>query len=165
MDEKHKIGFVYTVEHYRKDGTLKSIERVHNIIPTVGIDYILNAAIAGGAQFSTWYLGLFQAAYTPLMTDTMTTILASCDEVIPTAGTRATVAFPAVDAGIITTLDDPNIWEFTEATTVSGALLTSNPTAGNTTGLLLSAVRFSSPKVMADGEYLRVPVGITLASL
>lgn len=174
MFEKKKIGFVYTVEHIGVDGKVKSVETVENIIPLVGINYILAAALTAGAQYSTWYIGLFEANRTPLASDTMTTLLADCEESDNYGGVgntnRSNVngtdnSFPAVVDGASTTTSDPAIFTFTTAATIQGGFITTGVTIGNTSGLLISAVKFTSPKVMAAGEYLRVPVGIAMASV
>lgn len=166
MNELKRIGFVYTVEHYTADKQLKSVETVHNIIPNVGLNYILGAAFSGDSQYTDWYIGLYEANYTPLATDTMTTLLASCTENTDYDGTtRLEAVFPAVSGGLLTTTASPTEFDFSGAATITGAFLTSNPTQENTGGLLVSAVLFSSPKVMAAGETLKVPVGLALASV
>lgn len=35
--DNHRIGFTYHVEHLGRDGSVLAVERVHNIIPTVGL--------------------------------------------------------------------------------------------------------------------------------
>jgi len=54
--EIQKVGFVYTVERLGPDGEVLSVQTVHNIMPTVELNYMLSAAFTGGAQYSTWYL-------------------------------------------------------------------------------------------------------------
>lgn len=165
MIEHQKLGFEYTIEHVGVDGQIKSIETIGNIIPTEGLNYILGASISGSSQLSTWYLGLYTANRTPLAGDTMTTFLADCDETANYGSTsRLEAVFAAVDAGSVTSIADPTIFTFDVDTTVQGGFLTSGVTINNTSGLLISAVKFSSPKVISAGELLRVPAGIAMAS-
>jgi hypothetical protein len=165
--EKYHPGFIYTVEHIGVDGQVKSVETAYNLIPNLGVDYILGAAFKGTSQYTSWYLSVYGAARTPVASDTMVTLLAGCVEdtvYTITAGARPTIVFPAVVDGALTTSVSPNILAFASASTVRGALITTNVTRGNNAGLLISAVLFTSPKVMAAGETLRVPVGFALVS-
>lgn len=165
--EIYKPGFVYTVEHVGVDGKIKSVEKVHNLMPTVALDYILNASFKGGSQYSTFYLSVFTANYTPLAADTMTSFIASCSEdtSYTTSGTnRLTLTLPAVVGSAITTSASPNEFAYTGAATIRGGFITTGLTRGATAGLLVSAVLFSSAKVLAAGESLRVPIGFALVS-
>jgi len=50
--EKHKVGFVYLFECFDKNGKLKWREKIGNIIPDVGLDYLLEAALAGATRYA-----------------------------------------------------------------------------------------------------------------
>ena len=166
MIDRQKLGFIYTVEHLGIDGKVKSVEKVENIIPVLGVNYILSAALKAGAQYSTWYIGLFTANRSPVPSDTMETFLADCAESAAYGGTtRLEAVLPAVENGLITSQAAPALFSFASAATIMGGFITSGVTIGNTSGLLISAVKFSSPKGIAAGESLRVPVGIALASV
>jgi hypothetical protein len=160
-----KTGFIYLPTHLDRNGRALSVEEAPNIVPTVGLDYLVNAALFGDAQFTTWYLGLFNNNWSPVAGDTMTTLIASAGENQAYTGTaRQAIPFPAVAAGETNTIDTPNIFEFATAQTIRGGFITTSPTWGGTTGLLISAVLFPSPKVMLAGESLKVPVGFGLQS-
>jgi hypothetical protein len=160
-----KIGFIYTLEHIDADGQLISKEEIKNIIPLVGLDYIIGSAFNGVTQFAAYYLGLFGTNYAPVAGDTMTTLIAACGELTSYDGTsRPAITFPAVSNGTIVTTAAPNEFAFAGAETIRGAFITSSPTHGGVAGLLVSAVLFPSPKVMAAGDILRVPVGFSLTS-
>lgn len=165
MNESKKIGFIYIVEHIGVDGKIKSVETVKNIIPTVGLNYMLEASLRNDSQMTNWYIGLYTASRTPVATDTMTTLIADCVESNNYGDTvnRSLVTFPVVASGATTTSASPNSLTFATGETVTGGFITSGITIGSNSGLLLSAVEFSSPKVLAAGEILRVPVGISLA--
>ena len=64
--ELYRPGFVFTVEHLAADGRVLSVETIHNIMPTLGLNYMLGATFKGGSQYTTWYLGLFSNSYTPV---------------------------------------------------------------------------------------------------
>jgi hypothetical protein len=167
MKENYRPGFIYTIENIAADGRIKSVETEHNLMPGVALDYLLNAGFKDGAQYSTFYLSVFTANYTPLAADTMTTFIASCSEdtSYTTSGTnRLTITFPAVVGGALTTSASPNEFSYTGSATIRGGFITTGLTRGATAGLLVSAVLFPSAKVLAAGESLRVPIGFALVS-
>ena len=166
MNEERKIGFVYTIEHIGVDGKVKSVEEVRNLIPTEGLNYILSASLKAASQFPNWYVGLYTANRTPVAGDSMTTFIADCVESAEYGETSRPIAvFPDVASGALTTSADPTIFTFATGATITGGFLTSGVTINSNAGLLISAVKFSSPKVIAAGELLRVPVGIALATI
>lgn len=161
-----KIGFVYTLEHIGADGKVLSSELIDNIIPIVGLDYMIGSAFKGTSQFTAFYLGVFGTNYAPAATDTMTTLIASCGELSSYGkAARDTITFPAISSSTITTVASPNEFTFAAGETIRGAFISSSPTLNGTAGLLVSAVLFPSPKVLSAGDTLRVPVGFSLASV
>lgn len=165
MIERHKAGFIYTLEHIGADGKLIDTIDVRNLIPTVGLNYLLEAALRGGSQYSSWYLGLYSTAYTPVAGDTLATFIAACGENTAYTGTaRQAVTLPAISGGATSTVSSPNTFAFTSSETITGAFIASSSVWESTTGLLISAVEFPSAKSLATGETLRVPVGFGLTS-
>jgi hypothetical protein len=166
MKEVNRVGFVYTLEHLKADGSIKSVEHVTNLIPTEGVNYILGSAFNGVSAYSSWYLSLYDANRTPIAGDTMTTFIADCQEnTVYVGATRPTISFPAVIDGVLSTTAAPNEILFNAPSVVAGGFITTNPTRGNDAGMLISAVLFPSPKVMAAGESLRIPVGFSLLAI
>ena len=126
---------------------------------------MLGILLKGDTQYTSWYLGLFDNNYTPLAEDTMGTLIGACGENVDYTGTaRKTITFPSVSDGAVTTVADPNVFEFTSSETIRGAFITTASAWSSTTGLLLSAVLFASPKSLSSGESLKVPVGFALTS-
>lgn len=164
--ELYKPGFIYGIEHIGADGKVLSAEEAHNIIPTVGLNHILGVLFKGDSQFTTWYLGLYDNNYTPLAADTLSTFIGAAGENSAYTGTaRQAITFPSVAGGVLSTSDDPNVFDFTSGQTIRGAFIASSPTWDATAGMLISAVLFPSPKTIASGESLRVPVGFSLTSV
>ena len=157
-----QLGFVYVFEHIGVDGKIKSIERVENIIPDAGRDYLLNAGFNGGAQFAQFYIGLYINARTPLAGDTMTEFAADYGESVSYDGAvRLTLTPDVLAAGLWSNIGTPAEFDFnTGAEVVRGGIITSSNTRGGSTGLLLSAVLSPTPKSMIIGETLRVKSGI-----
>ena len=168
LPEKYLVGFTYAVEVLGPDGNVQSIERVKNLMPAASIAYQMAAAWTGGTQYTSWYLSLFENNYTPVSSDTMTTLLASAAEnttYTTTGGARLTFAPAEILNGTWSTAAAPSVFEFTVAATIRGAFITSNVTRGNTSGLLVSAVKFATAKSIEAGGALRVPAGIALVAV
>jgi len=158
-------GWVYQVEHVARDGSVKSVETVKNLMPTNARNYVLNASFKGGTQYATLYLGLYDNNRTPVAGDTMVEVAAEYGENVDYTGSeRATISLPAVANGATNTLSSPNEFNFTTSESIRGAFISSSPTWSGSTGVLISAVLFSSPKTVGNGETLRVPVGFALLS-
>ncbi|MGE4338838.1 MAG: hypothetical protein AB7E55_23095 [Pigmentiphaga sp.] len=164
---KGRIGFKYTFECFDAQGRLKWEFTEHNLIPDEGRDYILNAALLAGSQFSSWYIGLYEGAHTPAVDDDMAGFPATATEITTaySEATRGLIVPDALAAGVYVNSAAPNTFTFTAAKTVRGGFISSGSVKGGTTGVLLSAVLASSPKVVAAGESLRVTAGLSLVTV
>ena len=169
MDLIHKthIGFVYVYECLDKNGRLKWRDREENIIPNVGRDYILNAALLSASQLPNWYISLYENTRVPLVSDTMTTLMADCGEVITytSAGSLRLALTGTLSSGVFSNIASPAEFVFTAAKTIKGGFVTSSAAWGSTSGTLLSAVANSSPKSVGIGETLRVTAGLSLTTV
>jgi len=165
--EKAGIGFVYHFECFGADGQPKWEFTEHNLIPNEGRDYLLNAGLLAGAQLSSWYVGLYEGAHAPQVTDTMATIVAAATEITTAYSevSRGLIVPNALSGGVYVNSASPLTFTFAEAKTVRGGFISSGSVKGGTTGILLSAVLSSSPKVVGAGESLRVTAGLSLITI
>lgn len=164
---KARIGFEYKFECFDAQGRLKWEFTEHNLIPNEGRDYLLNAGLLAGSQFSNWYIGLYEGAHSPVAADTMagfpaaaTEITAAYDEV-----SRPALTPNALSSGIFINSASPAVFTFNASKTVRGGFISSGSGKGGTTGVLLSAVLASSPKDVVDGDQLRVTAGLSLVTI
>lgn len=159
-----QAGFEYLFEILR-DGVVIDSFTEKNLVPTEGLNHFLNVEFKGATQIGTWYLGVYEGNYTPVSTITAATISAAAtettayNETTRVAFVPGTVASGAVD-------NSASRAEFTlNATkTIYGGFLSSASAKGATTGVLVSAVKFSSPKSLVSGDVLRVTASFTLTS-
>lgn len=160
------LGFVYHLECIGVDGKIKWTERIENIIPDVGRDYILNAALNSQSQYATFYIGLYTASRTPLVGDDMTSLMLDCSESVTYDGTvRLTLTPDALANGLWSNTGTPAEFDFnTSGETLRGGFITSSSARGTASGLLLSAVLFPTPKTLTVGETLRVTAGLQLVT-
>ncbi len=163
--DEMKAAFTYLIEVIDKAGNVRDSEVIKNLMPTEGLNHLLNTELKGGAQVTSWYMGLFSGNYTPVNGDTAATFPGSATESSAyDEATREILVFGTVAAGAVD--NSASRAEFTINTTVTiyGGFITSASAKGATSGTLLSAVRFASPKPLADDEVLRVTAGFTLIS-
>lgn len=161
-------GFKYLVEVLDKDGNVVDSGIEDNIIPIDGMKYIADSILANTGRTtptSSWYVGLLEN-YTPIAATTMANVYSN--EITGNGGgydeaTREAWTHVYDDEYLITNTASKAEFTFTTGDTVYGAFLTTN-SAFSASGRLLSAAKFSTARVIADGGILRVTISITLAS-
>lgn len=160
-----QAGFLYTIELRDREGNLIERSEDHNLLPVEGINHMLAAEFLGGAQVSTWYLGVYTNDYAPQSTDTMATFPGLAGEATAySATTRVALVFGSPTGGLIDNSASKAELTFTSNTTVRGGFISSNSTKGSTSGVLASAVRFSSPKAVEAGYTLTITAGNLITS-
>jgi hypothetical protein len=164
MNPRQKIGFVYRTEIVR-NGVVIERDTAYNVMPAEALNHVLSVLLKGGAQNSSWYIGLYEGNFTPDGTATAATFPASATECTAYAATTRALfnGGSITDASVSDTL---NRSEFTMTAdkTVYGGFMSSASAKGATSGVLLSAVRFPAPKVLKTSDVLRVVSGLAFAS-
>lgn len=108
---------------------------------------------------------MYEGNYTPIAGDTAATFPASATESAAYAeATRPALVLGAVTAGAVDNVASRAEFTANASKTFYGGFVSSAAAKGSTSGVLLSAVRFASPKVLSSGEILRVTAGFTLVS-
>ncbi len=141
MEQKQKVnaGGAYSVLQFR-NGKLIDEWDASNLIVNEGLNYLLDAGLGNGAQSATFYLGLYEDAYTPVATVTAATLGAAATEFISySEATRQ----EWVDAGAASQ-EITNTASMAEITvtadkTINGLFLVSSSVKGGTAGTLFSA--------------------------
>lgn len=164
-DNKAKAGFVWTVESV-KDGIVIDREVIHNLFPIEGLNNMLNVWLKSGTQSANWYVGLYSGNYTPVPGDTAAGFPAAATELTAyDETTRVLLELGTTAAGGVDNSADPAVFTgSTNGTVAQGGFISSAPAKGATTGVLASAVRFSSPKSLDDGTVLRVTCSFQIVS-
>ena len=158
----------FRMECLDKDGNLKWVAEESNLVVNVGLQYMAGTALTSTAQITTWYIGLYGAgaSNTPAAGDTMA-LHGGWTEVTPYAGTRPAATFVAAtnaNPSVVTNSASPASFSINATQVVGGAFLTSNNTAGGSTGTLFSAADFQSPgdRSVVSGDTLRVTYTFSL---
>jgi hypothetical protein len=162
--EHQKLGFKYQFEIV-KDGVVVDAWEETNLMPTEGLNHVLNTVLKGGTPVTTWYCSLFEGNYTPLATDTAAAFPAAATECTAyDEAARVAITFGTVAAGAVDNSAAKAEFTFNATKTVYGGAIQSVSGKGATTGALLSAVKFATAKSMEAGAVLRVTAGLTLTS-
>lgn len=156
MNTESRAEFTWHLELVHRDGRVE-LETLHNLQPEEGRDHMMKAIWKGGTQVSTWYIALFEGNYTPqpdIKAADFPTVAQECTAYSST--TRKEFVSGPVSSGALDNSANRAEFEFTADKTVYGGVITSSSTKGSTNGVLISAVRFASPKVCEAGSILRV---------
>lgn len=159
--ERLRLKGRYTFRCYGKDGKLKWVDHVDNLITTVGKNHILDTELAGSGYTAAWFLGLISStSYTAVAAaDTMASHAGWLEAGIANAptysqATRPAPSFAAASAGSKAT-SAVVVFSITGSGTVKGSFLNSVSTKDGTLGTLLSAGLFSGgDKVVSNGDTL-----------
>lgn len=173
---KEKAGFSYTLEVFADNerdarGRLVALGKcvyrkvLTNIMPKEGVNHMEAVTLLGASQVTTWYLGLFANDHTPQWGDVMATFPGLAGEITAYDNpTRYALAFDNPVGGVVSNQTTPVLVEPTSAITVQGGFITSSAAKGATTGVLLSAVKETTPRTVNPGEVLRVTTGLNITS-
>lgn len=159
-----EAGATYTIEVVR-NGEVVDSESIHNLMPAEGRNHAVSVITKGATQSPAWYIGLFEGNYVPVDSDTAASFPSSameCTAYLPS--TRVEFNEGAVAAGTVDNTANRAEFTFTSARTVYGAFLTSSQAKGAITGTLMSAARFTAPKVLQLDDVLRVTASFSLTS-
>jgi len=156
-------GFVYKAQYFTPKGVLAWEEITCNRIPQEGVDFIAGLLTATVSLVSPWYVGIFENDYTPVGTSSaagLTTVIGE------------TTAYEAASRPVFTDVYDGASridnasaraeFVFTADKRIYGGFLTSTQAKQDSSGLILSIARFTSPRDVEVGGTLRVLAGIQL---
>jgi hypothetical protein len=163
-----KAGGIFTFQHIR-DGIVIDEWDDANIIPDEGIVKILSSALTGASAISSWFVGIYKNAFTPIASNTMATF--------PTAGVanesttdyseaaRPAWTYGSIAANALSNSASPAVFTFTPASTViNGAFLSSSNVKAGTTGTLLAATKFAASRTLLTTDTLNVTYTISASS-
>jgi len=155
-------GFVYTAHYTGPNGDTWT-ETVGNLIPQEGVDFVAGLLTANVSLVAPWYVGVFENDYSPVTGSSAGALATAIGETTSyVAGARP--AFVPVYDGV-SRIDNAAAraeFVFTADKRIYGGFLTSTQAKQDTSGLVLSIARFTSPRDVEVGGTLRVLAGIQL---
>lgn len=158
-------GFTWNLSIVNENGDEVDGETKTNIIPSDGLSFLIRSPFGDVAPVSTFYLGLFRGNYVPTSNTKASDIPSNMIEMVDYSEALRPEWQRQLE-GVATMDNLLNKAEFTitQDRTIYGAFLVSDLTKGAGNGLLLSCVRFSSPKPVTAGQTVKLSGGITYSS-
>jgi len=135
MKDGIKLGGVFELECYDKNGVLKWTDAWKNTVVNVGLQHVLDTVFSGGSAVTTWYLGLTDSSPTVNAADTLASHTGWVEETGYTGNRMAWVEVRSSQS--MTNSASVAVFPITGTATIGGAFLCS--VATTTTGTLMSA--------------------------
>lgn len=147
-------------------------ERIdRNLLTDEGLTHMLAVVLGASAKISQWYLALYSGAISPAAGWTAASFAATANEIVSgTEGysetTRRNFQPGAATANTIDNTSNKGAFTIVTASslTVHGAALLSDNVKGSTSGVLVSATRFTTPRVLQDTDVYNVGYRVSLTS-
>lgn len=160
-------GFVYDLALRRhEDGAIVSRERLHNRVPSEGLDLMASACFKGAAMPANLFIGLYAGSYVPTGNETAATLPNLVNEVTQYDGTTRKPWEPgAVAAGGVSNELSLARFSFISQQTVNGVFISSSSGKGSNTGTLLSIVRLPVERAVDPAFYLEILAGFQFISV
>lgn len=166
------VGGSYQVECFGKDGKLKWVDTIDNLVTTEGKNHLLDSTLDAATQITAWFIGLISSvSYTAVAVgDTAAQIngsngwkeAATANAPDYTEANRIAATFGTVSAGSLAT-SAASAFSINETGTVKGCFLISNNSKDGTTGELYSAGLFTGgDKAVGNGDTLNVSYTATI---
>lgn len=156
---------------YIHDVNGQDVREDPNLLTDEGLTHMLAVVLGGSAKISQWYLALYSGAISPAAGWTAANFAATANEIVSgTEGySETTRRLFQPGAATANTIDNTaNKGSFTIVTasslTVQGAALLSDNTKGSTSGTLVSATRFTTPRVLQNTDVYNVGYRVSMTS-
>lgn len=144
------------------------VVRTPNLITTEGCNYLLSSGIAGGTQYTTFYVAPFSGNVAVADTLTAANFTTTQTELTTQYTETTRVAFvesaPA-SKSTNNTASPATVTAATDSVSIWGIGLLSTSTKSATSGVLLAAAKYSSARTLASsGDTLGVKYTLTMAN-
>jgi hypothetical protein len=156
---------VYIIDHVR-NGEIIHSQTVDNLVVDQGLSHLLDVTFNGATQITAWYLGLYEANYTPQADDTAANISSrSTESTAYTEGTRPTFTTVAASGNAVTNAASRATFTINATKTMYGIFLASNSAKQSTSGTLISVALFTNARSVISGDELVVTYTLTASDV
>lgn len=158
MIDNLKIGGVFTLQCYDKNGKLKWDDKFHNLVVNEGLQNILDVMFSSSSQTATWYLGLTDGTPTVAAGDTLASHAGWTEETGYTGNRQEWVEVRSGQT--MTNTASVAVFPITGTATIGGGFLAS--VATGTAGILFSAGALSDgDRSVISGDTLKLTYSLT----
>lgn len=162
MEIRQNLGLkdVFFVECRDRNGNLKWVDMIENLVVDVGINDALDKYFKGSSYTAAHYLGLTGASPNFQAGDTMSSHSGWTEVTAYSQTSRPAIAWGTVSSKQVSNSASPAQFSINaDNTTIGGAFITTNNTKGGTTGTLYGGGAFSGGnKTLGNGDTLSVTV-------
>lgn len=141
------------VECHDADGNLKWVEDIHNLIVTVGGNFLLDNNFRASGYTAAWFIGL-KGAGTAALADTMASHGGWAEVTAYSESVRQTLTMAAAASKSSTNSASPAVFSVNGTVTIAGIFITTSNTKSGTTGTLYAATDFSVSRNAVSGDTL-----------
>lgn len=156
-----RLGGVFTVQCFDKDGNLRWEDKANNAATDQGLNHALDVVFHGTAAAGTWYIGLITGTGTLAAADTLASH-AGWTEGTDYTGTRKEWTEGAASGKVMTNSSTVD-FAITGTMTVKGAFLCS-VTSGTSGTLFCTALFTGGEQAVRSGDTLKVTYTITAST-
>lgn len=138
-----------------------------NLIPTEGLNHVLNVILGATAKISNWYVAPFKGNATPAAGWTAANFTSNSTEAVAadyTEGSRRPLTMGSAAGGVISNSASKATFTFAGSLTVYGFGILSVQAAEATTGTLFAAARLGTARAVVATDVLDVQYTLTLTS-
>lgn len=153
-------GFTHRFQLLGADGKVLDEWDQHNLIPQAGLDFLIQAPFGDTPPITAFYVALLSGNYLPTSASVASDLPAN-EFVGYSEATRPLWERDYDGVGTLANATNRAQFTFTADRLIYGVVLVSSSAKGSGGGLLLSVVRFASPKQVANGLTLNVVSGVT----
>ena len=159
-----KMAQVYKFECFDKDGNLKWVEEIENLVTTEGLNTYLDRCLkTGSGGTPAWFVALKNTG-TEVGADTMASHASWTENVTYSDATRQALTLGAIAAGSVDNSASKAVFNINGTTTIFGAFVTTVSTKSGTTGILLGVGNFGASRAVISGDILNVTITFTITS-
>lgn len=150
---------IYHVECFDRDGNLKWVEDVENLVVNAGLNDLLDKYFKGTTYSASFFVGL-KGTGSVAAGDTLASH-GGWAEIDDYADNRKALTLGSVTSQSVDNSGSPASFAINDTATVAGAFVCT--AASGTSGVLYGAANFSSDRGVEDGDTLNVTVTLTAA--
>lgn len=168
LASRGNFGGYFTVEHWR-DGEKIAEFQSDNIVVNEGLEHMLDEVLSDDTvnHVADWYIGIFEANYTPLATDTGANIATnSTESTAYDEATRQAWTEAGVTSKSITNNASKATFTINASKTIYGAFLAEASAKSGNTGVLMAASNFGvgNERAVVDNDELLITYTLTASS-
>ena len=154
----------WKVECFRQ-GELVWTAEFDNLVPTAGLNKLLDATFKTGLPTPSWYVGLIADNPTFAAADTMSSHAGWTEDVNFAASVRPTLTVGTISAGSVSNSASKAAYTISGAATLAGCFLSDSNTKGGASGTLYAAGAFDGgDQAVVANDVVNVTVTLTAAT-